>query len=185
MVTIQSKCHQINLLTIMLYNLLNYSFIDLNRAITQSEWENLTENLIRNASNEIASSLQLRSYTDITLNYSIEEIEKQIDCTSDEFAKRIDDTHYAKRTLEGIQSQTQQKINEILKNITHLRTELDAKEEYLILCKNRLDNRTLRPGTELCRDRVHDSLFVEMQALQQTIEHLKQMIDQVRSLFIY
>lgn len=156
----------------------------MNRAVSQSEWETLSEDLIRNASNEIASSLQLRSYTDITLNYSIEEIEKQIDCTSDEFCKRIDDTHYANTTLEGIQSQTQQKINDILKNITELRTELDAKEKYLILCKNRLENRTLRPGTELCKDRVQDSLFVEMQTLQQTIEHLKQMIDQVRSFLI-
>lgn len=156
----------------------------MSRAITQSEWETLSEDLIRNASNEIASSLHLRSYTDITLNYCIEEIEKQIDCTSNVFSKRIDDTHSAKATLECIQSQTQQKINDILKNITELRTELDAKEKYLILCKNRLENRTLRPGTELCNDRVQNSLFVEMQTLQQTMAHLKQMIEQVRSLFI-
>lgn len=162
---------------------MNKLFIDLNRSVTLSEWKTLSEDLIRNASNEIASALQLRSYTDITLNYSIEEIEKQIDSTSDQFAKRIDDTYNAKTTLEGIQSQTQQKINDILKNITELRTELDAKEKYLILCKNRLENRTLRPGTELCKDRVQNSLFIEMQTLQQTIEHLKQMIDQVRVLF--
>lgn len=154
----------------------------MHRAVTQSEWETLTEDLIRNASNEIASSLQLRSYTDITLTSTIEEIERQIDCTSNELAKRIDDTHYAKTLLETVQSQTQKKINDILENMTELRTELDAKLKYLNLCTNRLKNRTLRYSTELCKDRVQDSLIVEMQTLQQTIEHLKQMIDQVSNI---
>lgn len=71
-----------------------------------------------------------------------------------------------------------------MKNIIELRTELDDKEKFLILCQNRLENRAQRPGTELCKDRVQDSLLMEMQTLQHTIQHLKHMIDQVY-LFIF
>lgn len=121
----------------------------------------------------------MRSFTDISLNHAIEEIQKKIEYTSDEFLKRIDDTQYGKTTLEAIQNQTQLKISDILKNLTELRTELDGKERFLALCKNRLENRAQRPGTELCRDRVQDSLIMEMHTLQETIHHLKHMIDQV------
>lgn len=145
----------------------------------------MTNHLLKNTSNEIASSKQLRSFADISLNRTIEELSKQVDRTNEEFYKRISDTQYAKRTLENLQQQTQQKINDIIKNINDLQIELDAKEKYLLLCCNRLENRALRPGTELCRDRVQDTLLMEKQTLEKTIHHLKHMIDEVRCSFFF
>lgn len=153
--------------------------IDSLSTTTQQEWEDLTYKLVQKSSQEIASSKQLRSFVDILLNRTIEELSKQVDRTSDEFRRRIEDTRYAKQTLEGLQQQTQQKISDIIKNITELQNELDAKESYLALCHNRLENRALRPGTELCKDRVQETLITELQTLQQTIHHLKHMIDEV------
>lgn len=149
-------------------------------ATTQHEWEELTNRLLKDASNEIAASKQLRSFVDVTLNYAIEELSKQVDRTNEEFRKRIRDTQHAKAQLEQLQLHTQQKIADMLKNISDLQIELDAKEKYLALCHNRLENRTMRPGTELCRDRVQATLAIEMQTLRQTIHHLKHMIDEVR-----
>lgn len=103
-----------------------------------------------------------------------------MDRTNDEFRKRIHDAQHAKAQLEQLQLHTQQKIADMLKNINDLQIELDAKQKYLALCHNRLQNRAMRPGTELCRDRVQDTLAIEMQTLRQTIHRLKQMIDEVR-----
>lgn len=113
------------------------------------------------------------------MNRTIEELSKQVDRTSDEFRKRIADTRHSKQTLECLQMTTQQKISEILKNITELQNELEAKETYLKLVYNRLENRSLRPGPELCKDRVQETLTAELQTLQETVHHLKCMIDEV------
>lgn len=147
---------------------------------TQREWEELTNRLLKDASTEMAAAKQLRSFVDVTLNYALEELSKQVDRTNEEFRKRIRDTQHAKAQLGQLQIQTQHKIADMLKSIGDLQIELDAKEQYLALCHNRLENRAMRPGTELCRDRVQDTLATEMQTLRQTIHHLEHMIDEVR-----
>lgn len=134
---------------------------------------------MQNSSNEITSSKQLRSFADISLSRTLEDTSKQVNRTSEEFCKRISDATYAKTSLETQQNQTQMKINDIRKNVVNLQTELEAKEKFLILCQNRLENRAFRPGTELCKDRVHRTLINEMQTLQETIHHLKHMINKV------
>lgn len=139
----------------------------------------MTHSLLQNSSNEIASSKQLRSFADLSLNQSMESVTKQVNRTTEAFYQRIGDTTYAKTSLETQQNQTHTKIIDIKSNLVNLQTELQAKEQFLILCQNRLENRALRPGTELCKDRVHGTLVNEMQTLQQTIHHIKQMIHKV------
>lgn len=151
------------------------------RVTTQKEWEQLTHSLLQNSSNEIASSKQLRSFADLSLNQSLESVTKQVNRTTEAFYQRIGDSTYAKTSLEAQQNHTHSKINDIKSNLVNLQTELYAKEQFLILCQNRLENRALRPGTELCKDRVHGTLVNEMQTLQQTIHHLKHLIQKVIS----
>lgn len=133
----------------------------------------------------MTSSKQLRSFADISLSRSLEEVTKQVNRTTEEFYKRIGDATYAKTSLEAQQNQTQLKINDIKKNLINLQTELEAKERFLVLCQNRLENRSLRPGTELCKDRVHGTLVNEMQTLQETIHHLKHMIRKVSARIMF
>lgn len=134
---------------------------------------------MQKSSNEVASSKQLRSFTDISLSRAIDDLSKQAHRTTEKFCKRIGDATYAKSALEAQQNQTQSKLNDIKKNIVNLQTEYEVKEKFLILCRNRLENRAMRPGTELCKDRVHATLVNEMQTLQETIRNLKQMINKV------
>lgn len=135
---------------------------------------------MQKASNETASSKQLRSFADISLSRSLEETSKQVNRTTEEFHKRIGDATFAKTALEMQQNQTQLKLNDIKKNLVNLQTELEAKEKFLVLCQNRLENRAFRPGTELCKDHVHGTLINEMQTLQETIHHLKHMLNKVK-----
>lgn len=141
--------------------------------------------MLQNSSNEVASSKQLRSFADLSLNQSLESVTKQVNRTTEAFYQRIGDSTYAKTSLEAQQNQTHSKINDIKSNLVNLQTELHAKEQFLILCQNRLENRALRPGTELCKDRVHGTLVNEMHTLQQTIHHLKHMIQKVISFTLH
>lgn len=155
------------------------SLIKLHSVTTQNEWEHLTHSLLQNSSNELASSKQLRSFTDISLSRALEDLSKQINRTTEEFYKRIGDATFAKSALETQQNQTQIKINDIKKNLIKLQTELEAKERFLMLCNNRLENRAFRPGTELCKDQVHETLVSEMHTLQETVHNLQHMIKKV------
>lgn len=139
----------------------------------------MTHGLLQKSSNEVTSSKQLRSFADISLSRALEDVSKQINNTTEEFYKRISDATHAKTSLETQQNQTQLKINDIKQNLVNLQTELESKERFLVLCQNRLKNRAFRPGTELCKDRVHGTLVNEMQTLQETIHHLKHMVQKV------
>lgn len=127
----------------------------------------------------IAESKQLRSFIDIMLNHAMESVSKQVQRVNEAFRKRIADTRLAKEALEHLQKDTLQKLKDIASNIVELQTEIAAKEKYIKLCQNRLENRAQRPGPELCNDRVQHTLAVELQTLQQTIAHLNRMIAEV------
>lgn len=119
------------------------------------------------------------------MSRTIEDLSKQVNRTTEEFFKRIGDAMFAKSALETQQNQTQLKIGDIKKNLVNLQAELEAKEKFLVLCQNRLENRALRPGTELCKDRVHGTLVNEMHTLQETIQNFKHMIQKVCAITIF
>lgn len=69
------------------------------------------------------------------------------------------------------------------RNITKLEKELAEKERYVALSQMRLGNRAQRVGIELCKDKAHDTLMRELNALRDTYTKLINMIDQVCSFF--
>lgn len=139
----------------------------------------MTHALVQKTSKLIAESKQLRSFIDIMLNRAMESVSKQVLRVNEAFRKRITDTRLAKETLEISQKDTLQKLKDIATNIIELQTEIAAKEKYIKLCQNRLENRAQRPGPELCNDRVQQALAVELHTLQQTVAHLNHMIAEV------
>lgn len=128
----------------------------------------------------IAESKQLRSFIDVLLNHATESVSKVVQRVNEAFRKRIADTRLAKESLEHLQKDTLQKLKDIATNIAELKTEIEAKEKYMKLCQNRLENRAQRPGPELCNDRVQQALAIELQTLQQTVAHLNHMIAEVK-----
>lgn len=156
-----------------------FSFTHCSIATTQHEWEQLTHTLVQKTSKLIAESKQLRSFIDIMLNHTMESVSKQVQRVNEAFRQRIADTRLAKETLENLQKETLQKLKNIASNIVELKTEIAAKEKYIKLCQNRLENRAQRPGPELCNDRVQQALAVELHTLQETVAHLNCMIAEV------
>jgi hypothetical protein len=67
----------------------------------------------------------------------------------------------------------------LTRNITKLEKELAEKERYVALSQMRLGNRAQRVGIELCKDKAHDTLMRELNALRDTYNKLIHMIEQV------
>lgn len=113
----------------------------------------------------------------------MESVSKLVQRVNEAFRKRIADTRFAKESLEHLQKDTLQKLKDIATNVAELTTEIAAKEKYMKLCHNRLENRAQRPGPELCNDRVQQALAIELQTLQQTVAHLNHMIAEVKWIY--
>ena len=156
------------------------SKIDFSSNTTHQEWEERAHEMVDKTSREINSSKPLRSFIDIALKQTIDDIANQVSRTSEAFKRRIADNRYAKTILEGVHKRTAEKINDIQQNIAQLDRELAEKEGFVTLCQMRLSNRAHRPGPELCRDKVQDTLTRELHTLQCTSEKLSQMIAEVR-----
>lgn len=144
----------------------------------------MTQTGIQNTAKELNSAMPLRSYVDIILKQSVEDLINQVGRTNESFAKRISETRYQKTVLENIHNQTAQKVNDITRNITRIEKEIADKEGYLALVQMRLANRAQRPGTELCRDKVQDTLINELQLLRNTVGSLNQALAEVKIKFL-
>lgn len=121
----------------------------------------------------------MRSYIDILLRQVVEDIETQVSRTNESFKKRISETRYAKIRLENLHRESSNQVNEITRNITRLEKELADKEGYIALVQTRLANRTQRPGVEMCKDLVHDTLVSELRMLRETCAKLRKMLEEV------
>lgn len=152
---------------------------------TNEEWKNITATAIQNTAKELNSAMPLRSYVDIILKQIVEDLSNQVGRTNEAFTKRITETRYGKNVLEGIHNQTALKVNEMTRNITKIEKEIADKEGYLALVQMRLANRAQRPGVELCKDAVQDTLLRELETLRETVGNLNQMLMEVFGGFVY
>lgn len=146
---------------------------------THQEWEEMTHQVIQKALKHVNTSVQLRSYIDVLLKQVLESTQKQVYRTTEMFHKRISKTCYDKTVLQGIQKETTIKLNDVLNKISELKNEISEKVKYVNLCQTRLNNRSQRPGTELCRDRVEASLKKEHKMLEETFKNLNQLMIEV------
>lgn len=146
---------------------------------TINQWIEVTNRNIASTAKELNSAKPLRSYVDILLRQVVEDLETQVAKTNDAYKKRIGETRYAKIRLENLHRESSNQVNEVTRNITRLEKELADKEGYLALAQMRLANRTQRPGVEMCRDAVQDTLVRELNALKETCAKLGRMLEEV------
>lgn len=105
--------------------------------------------------------------------------------TNNAYKKRICETRYAKIRLENLHRESSNQVNEVTRNITRLEKELADKEGYLALAQMRLANRAQRPGVEMCRDAVQDTLVRELNALKETCAKLARMLEEVITILYF
>ncbi|XP_058829252.1 tektin-1-like isoform X1 [Topomyia yanbarensis] len=152
---------------------------------TDPEWIRVTNANIENTAKEINSAQTLRSYIDQILKQAAEDIRQQVERTNAAFAKRISEMRYTKVKLENVHKETTRQVNELTRNVTKLEMEIAEKEGYVALAQMRMANRAHRPGMELCKDNVYNSLKKEMAALRENVSKLDQMLVQSRATLRY
>uniref|UniRef100_A0A3B3RHZ1 Tektin n=1 Tax=Paramormyrops kingsleyae TaxID=1676925 RepID=A0A3B3RHZ1_9TELE len=119
---------------------------------TPQQWEQFSRYNVSRAEKEMLASLQLRE--DIILTIAQVQNELQAQYISTNFALRKQ-AHHLQQAYDGLlwqQKTTKEEIAELERDICGLEEDLRAKEAPLKLVHTRLENRTMRPGVDLCQD---------------------------------
>ncbi|XP_036423229.1 tektin-2 [Colossoma macropomum] len=147
---------------------------------TPQQWEQFSHYNVTRAKEEMQASLQLRENISISRAQVQNELEAQRIATEFTLRKR---THHLEQALQELQWQlktTQDEITDLEGDIRGLERDMQAKMAPLKLVHTRLENRTKRPGLDLCRDEVQYGLVEEARQLDSTILALKQKLAQAQ-----
>ncbi len=150
---------------------------------SEQQWENFSNNNLKNAEATRLNSEKLRNQVDIILQQVANDIQKQIDLTNRAFERRIWEEKDAKLKLENQVKDVTSLINTLEENIKNLEKAILDKEKYLKLAQTRLDIRTNRTHVELVRDPAQYKLIQELNELEESIRNLQDRLnDSHRSL---
>ncbi|XP_008329308.1 tektin-2 [Cynoglossus semilaevis] len=147
---------------------------------TPHEWVQFTQRNIARAQEAMQVSQQMREDMSLTRAQLQNELETQ--CRATEFAlrKRNHQEEQAHDELQWQIKKTEDEMLEMENDIKDLDADLRAKMADLKLAHTRLENRTYRPGVDLCRDEVQHGLVSEVQQLEETIMALRQKLSEAQ-----
>ncbi|XP_062866902.1 tektin-2 [Trichomycterus rosablanca] len=150
-------------------------------SMTPQQWEQFSHHNINQAQKEMHASLQLRENMSITRAQVQNELEAQRTATEFAFRKRVHQLEQAHQERQWQIKTTQNEMNELEEDIRGLERDMQAKRAPLKLAHTRLENRTKRPGMDLCRDEVQYGLVEEVKQLDSTILALNQQLSQAQN----
>jgi hypothetical protein len=147
-------------------------------SFTEQQWEDYSDNNIKNAESTRLNSFQLRNMVDSSLQQTANDIHKQIVNTDRAFERRILEEKNAKSKLETQVKDVTKLIDTMEENIKNIEKAILDKENYLKLANTRLDIRTNRPHIELVRDPAQYKLVQEVQEIEDSIRRLQQRLNE-------
>ncbi|XP_046487845.1 tektin-2 [Neodiprion pinetum] len=124
------------------------------------------------ADNEMSDTYNFREAMQVVRERARNDIRAQQDVSDFTLRKRIYQTQKARNELDWQKMKMQKEIDIMLKEIARLEDALLAKIDAIKCAETRLENRTYRPGFELCRDEADLGLKDEVLQLRQTREDL-------------
>lgn len=142
-------------------------------SFTEEQWENFSDENIKNAEATRLNSVQLRGMVDSSLQQIANDITKQIELTDRSFTRRIWEEKDAKIKLENQVKDVTTLIDNLEENIKNVEKAMLDKENYLKLANSRLDIRTNRPQIELVRDPAQYKLIQEVQEIEDSVRKLQ------------
>ncbi|PAA46011.1 hypothetical protein BOX15_Mlig030066g1, partial [Macrostomum lignano] len=147
---------------------------------TPQQWEDFSRYNVDRAKAEIASSGRLREAAHRTIHDTDNDLESQRQASDYALRKRLHEQEQAKDELEWQKQQTEDEIAELERDIRALEEAIKAKIPPAKLAETRLENRTTRPGVELCRDAVQYGLTDEVQQIKASKDALYDKLKQAR-----
>lgn len=169
-------------------------------SVSYENWLEHTKHLKREAENELSDTYTLRETMHVAKEKSKHEIRFQQDTTDYALRRRSFASQKARNELEWqklkvmleihlntskidiyfqcyFDLQLQKEMENLRKQIGELESALRAKTDDVKCVETRLENRTYRPGFELCQDEPEFGLKDELLKLQETKEELSKKID--------
>lgn len=147
-------------------------------SFTETQWENYSDDNIKNAEATRLNSVKLRNIVDSNLQQVANDIDKQIENTNRAFQRRIWEEIDAKSKLENQVKDVTKLIDNMEENVKNLEKGILDKENYLKLAHTRLDVRTNRPHVELVRDPAQYKLVKEVQEIEDSIRRLQERLNE-------
>ncbi|XP_056154830.1 tektin-2 [Lampris incognitus] len=149
-------------------------------SITPQEWVQFSQYNVVRAQEAVQVSQQIREDMSLTRAQLQNDLETQRGATDFAFRKRTHHEEQARHELEWQLKNTEEEITELECDIRGLNDDLQVKTNSLKLAHTRLENRTNRPGMDLCRDEVQHGLVEEVNQLEMTIKALKQKLSEAQ-----
>ncbi|XP_046430599.1 tektin-2 isoform X2 [Neodiprion fabricii] len=143
-----------------------------NRTISYEAWKDHCRYSKLLADNEMSDTYNFREAMQVVRERARNDIRAQQDVSDFTLRKRIYQTQKARNELDWQKMKMQKEMDIMLKEIARLEDALLAKIDAIKCAETRLENRTYRPGFELCRDEGDLGLKDEVLQLRQTREDL-------------
>ncbi|XP_043995471.1 tektin-2 isoform X1 [Gambusia affinis] len=138
------------------------------------EWAQFSQYNVARAHEAVLVSQQMRENMSLSRAQVQNELEAQRRATEFALRKRKHHEEQARDELQWQIKTTEDEMAAMEGDIRGLDADLQAKTASLKLAHTRLEARTRRSGTDLCRDEVQHGLVAEVQQLEATIQALKQ-----------
>lgn len=153
-----------------------------NQSTPESWAQNSHDNIVA-AENERMASIQMRELIANILQDTSRDMREQADRVENAFSKRVEEMAGAKAKMENQLENTLDEIARQENNILELKKAIRDKEAPMKVAQTRLNDRSFRPGIELCRDPAHTQLVNEVLEISQSVDALmKQLADAEESL---
>ncbi|XP_067468445.1 tektin-2 [Thunnus thynnus] len=147
---------------------------------TPQEWVQFSQYNVTCAQEAMQVSQQMREDMSLTRAQLQNELETQRRATEFALRKRNHHEEQACDELEWQIRNTEDEMTDMESDIHGLDADLQAKTASLKLAHTRLENRTNRPGMDLCKDEVQHGLINEVSQLEATITALKQKLSEAQ-----
>ncbi|XP_049459206.1 tektin-2 [Epinephelus fuscoguttatus] len=147
---------------------------------TPQEWVQFSQYNMTRAQEAMQMSQQMREDMSLTIAQLQNELDTQHRATEFALRKRNHHEEQARDELEWQIRRTEEEMAEMESDIHGLDADLQAKMAFLKLAHTRLENRTSRPGMDLCRDEVQHGLINEVHQLEATTTALKQKLSEAQ-----
>lgn len=147
---------------------------------TPQNWEDFSRYNVDRADAEMEASRRLREAIHHTLQQTENDLKAQQNATDYAVRKRQHEMKKAIDELKWQKQQTEEEIADVEDEIRRLNDAIRAKINPDKLAQTRLENRTYRPGVELCRDNVQYGLVDEVHQLETTKKSLEVKLKQAQ-----
>ncbi|XP_074543090.1 tektin-2 [Halichoeres trimaculatus] len=145
------------------------------------EWVQFSQYNVVHAQEAMHVSQRMREDMSLTRAQLQSELDSQRRATEFALRKRNHHEEQARDELEWQIKNTEDEMSDMERDIHGLDADMQAKTASLKLAHTRLENRTSRPGMDLCRDEVQIGLVNEVHQLETTIMALKQKLSEAQN----